>query len=92
MRHSSAAAARDWKELASVLVPDLVIEDHRRPGVLMLRSRDAYVASVRSLLELRPDARLRVEHVLALDHRRSLTVVRWEGGEVGGRSRSPPSS
>jgi hypothetical protein len=42
------------------------------------------VASVRALVDLRPDARLRVWHALALDERRALTVVRWEGEEAEG--------
>jgi hypothetical protein len=82
VRHVRAAAARDWEQLASVFAPDLLIEDHRPLGVFTVRSRDEYVASVRSLLELRPEARLRVDHVLALDDRRSLTVVHWEGVET----------
>ena len=83
VRPLRAAAARSWEQLASAFAPDLVIEDHRPVGVLTLRSRDAYVASVRALLDLRPDARLRVVHVLALDDRRSLIVLRWEGGGSG---------
>ena len=38
--------------------------EHRPLGVLWFRSRDEYVASVRTLLDLRSDARLRVDHVL----------------------------
>jgi hypothetical protein len=83
-QHTRAIAARDWEQLASVFVPDLVIEDHRPIGVLAVRSRDEYVASVRALVDLRPDARMRVWHVLALDERRALTVVRWEGDEAEG--------
>jgi hypothetical protein len=84
VRHTRAIAARDWEQLASVFVSDLVVEDHRPIGVLAVRSRDEYVASVRALVELRPDARLRVWHALALDDRRALTMVRWEGDEAEG--------
>src|SRR5262249_18389265 len=49
-----------------------------------LHSRDEHVASVRALLELRPDTRLRVNHFLCLDDRRSLCVARWEGSEAEG--------
>ena len=42
------------------------------------------MASIRALLDLRSDARLRVHHVLALDDRRSLTVIAWLGGEPEG--------
>src|SRR5262249_48681744 len=50
---------------------------------------DEYVASVRVLLELRPDARYRVHHALALDDRRSLTIQAWEGEEGEGAFESP---
>src|SRR5262249_43794747 len=43
-----------------------------------------YVASARSLAELRPDVRLWFDHVLALDHRRSLQVGRLVGAEADG--------
>jgi hypothetical protein len=84
VQHTRAIAACDWAQLASQFAPDLVIEDHRPIGVLAVRSRDEYVASVRALVDLRPDARLRVWHALALDDRRALTVVRWEGDEAEG--------
>jgi len=38
----------------------------------------------RALLELRPDARFRVHHALAVDGRRSLTLQAWEGDEADG--------
>ncbi|MGH7895900.1 MAG: nuclear transport factor 2 family protein [Candidatus Binatia bacterium] len=79
-----ATAARDWEQLASVFAPDLVVEDHRPLGFGTFRARDQYVASVRALLDLRSDARFRMDHVLALDDRRSLTVVGWVGDEPEG--------
>jgi class 3 adenylate cyclase/tetratricopeptide (TPR) repeat protein/ketosteroid isomerase-like protein len=82
--HTRAIVERDWEQLASLFTSDLVIEDHRPIGPLVVRSRDEYVASCRALLDLRPDARLRVKHVLALDHRRALTVVGWEGSGAEG--------
>ncbi|MCI0346656.1 MAG: hypothetical protein L0221_14630, partial [Chloroflexi bacterium] len=79
-----AIAARDWERLAAGFAPGFVTEDHRPLGLLGSLSGDAYVASVRALLELRPDARLRTRHALALDDRRSLTVQAWEGDESEG--------
>jgi hypothetical protein len=79
-----AIEARDWERLAAVFAPDFVLEDHRPLGLLMSLSRDGWVASVRALLELRPDARFRVHHALALDDRRSLTVLAWEGEQADG--------
>src|SRR5262249_19784757 len=72
-----AIAARDWERLAAGFAPGFVIEDHRPVGLFSI-SPDEWAASVRVLLELRPDARFRVHHVLALEDRRSLTL---EGGE-----------
>jgi class 3 adenylate cyclase/tetratricopeptide (TPR) repeat protein/ketosteroid isomerase-like protein len=83
LRVGPAVDARDWQRLASVFAPDFVMEDHRVLGFLPC-SRDVYVASVRALLDLRPDTRFRVDHALALDERRSLTVMRWEGAERDG--------
>jgi hypothetical protein len=75
--------ARDWGQLASLYAPDCVMKDHRPPGLLNL-SRDEWVASARALVELRPDVALRADHVLALDHRRMLAIVRWVGSEPEG--------
>jgi len=81
---SRAVVVRDWKALAAVFAPDFFIEDHRPVGLLTLRSGDEYVASVRALLDLRPDAALRTHHVLALDDRRALRISGWVGGEPEG--------
>src|SRR5262249_13273182 len=84
LRPQRAVAARDWKELAAVFAPDFFIEDHRPVGLLTLRSGSEYVASVQALIDLRPDAALRVHHVLALDDRRSLWISGFVGGEPEG--------
>jgi ketosteroid isomerase-like protein len=83
-RLNRAVATRNWEELASAFTPDFAIEDHRPLGTLSGLSRDQWVASVRSLAELRPDAALRLDHVLALDDRRALTVGTWVGNEADG--------
>jgi hypothetical protein len=84
MRLRRAAAARDWAQLGAAFAPDFVLEDHRPLGFLASLSREEYVASVRALLDLRPDARLRVDHVLGLDDRRSLTLRGWVGADTDG--------
>src|SRR5262249_37348937 len=84
LRISRAVAARDGSALASMFAPDCVIEDHRPLGFLTFHSGDEYVASVRALLDLRPDAALRVYHVLSLDDRRSFAITGWVGREPDG--------
>ncbi|MGH7895064.1 MAG: nuclear transport factor 2 family protein, partial [Candidatus Binatia bacterium] len=83
-RFARAVAARDWEELASVFDPDLVLEDHRPIGFAPLRSRDEFVGSVRTLVDLAPDVTLRPDHVLALDDRGTLVVWRWTGSRDAG--------
>jgi class 3 adenylate cyclase/tetratricopeptide (TPR) repeat protein len=84
-----ATAARDWERLAAVFAPGFVAQDHRPVGLFTSLSRDAYVASVRALLDLRPDATLRLAHVLAIDDCRALTVGRWSGGDTDGAFETP---
>jgi hypothetical protein len=84
-----ALATRDWERLAATFATDFVVEDHRPVGLLTSLSRDEYVASVRALMELRPDATLRLAHVLALEDDRLLAVGRWTGGEPEGAFEIP---
>ena len=81
-------AARDWERLATTFAPESVLEEHRPLGLFESLPRDAWLASVRALLDLRPDAVLRVTHVLAIADRGVLMVARWEGASRTGRSRS----
>jgi hypothetical protein len=83
-RQSSALAARDWEELPHTIAPDLVVRDHRLVGLHELRSRDELLASLRAMVELAPDARPRVDHILALDAWGALAVGRWVGTREGG--------
>src|SRR5262249_46364305 len=86
-----ALATRDWERLVAGAAPGVVIEDHRPVGLFSI-SGGEWLASVRVLLELRPDARFRVHHVLALDDRRSLTLEGWEGAEPDGAFESAAAS
>ena len=83
-RVGAAIAARDWDALAATFAPGFVSEDHRPAGVLHFGSGEEYVASVRSILELAPDAVLRTYHVLALGVRGGLSVTGWSGTREGG--------
>src|SRR5262249_18309739 len=83
-RFGRAAAARDWEQLASLFAPDYVVEDHRLLGWGTLHSLDEYLTYVHTLVDLSPDARWRLDHVLALDDWRSLAVVSAVGSRDGG--------
>src|SRR5262249_56452341 len=87
---AQSLAAHDWGEQwASVVVPDFVLEDHRPLGWGTLRSRDDVMRYDRALVDLRPDTRLRLRHVLALDDQRSLAVAEWFGDEAAGAFEIP---
>src|SRR5262249_29348553 len=83
-RFARAAAARDWEQWASLVAPDFVLEDHRLLGWGTLHSRDEYMKYVRTLLDLRPDTRWRLDHVLALEEGRALSGTNWVGSRDAG--------
>jgi hypothetical protein len=84
----SAFGERDWDALAALFVPDLVVNDHRRLGWETLRGPAAYVRALRSLVDLAPDVRLRLDHVRTSD-RGLFWVAAWQGGAEGGRFETP---
>ncbi|MGH7899798.1 MAG: nuclear transport factor 2 family protein [Candidatus Binatia bacterium] len=79
----SAFAARDWNALAALFAPDVVVNDHRLLGWERLAGRGAYVEALKSLIDLAPDARLRLDHVRMSQHG-LLWVAAWEGARDGG--------
>jgi hypothetical protein len=81
---------REWDALASesLLTPDFVFEDHRPIGAGAL-SRDAFIAILRTMIDLRPDAVLRLDHLLAMNERGSLFVAHWAGDETAGQFEIP---
>ena len=85
---TGAFAARDWEALAALLAPDLVVEDHRRLGWETLRGPQAYIAALRSLVELAPDVRLRVDHAEMSDPG-YLYFTSWRGTREGGAFEEP---
>jgi hypothetical protein len=84
----SAFAARDWEALAALFTPDLVVNDHRRLGWETLRGPAAYVKAMQSLVDLAPDARLRLDHVRTSD-RALFWVAGWLGTREGGAFEAP---
>jgi hypothetical protein len=85
----SALAARDWDALSTVLAPDLVVRDHRLLGWDTLHGPQAYLEAVRSLVELAPDVRLRVDHVLEMCQRGVIYAPSWVGTRDGGAFEDP---
>jgi class 3 adenylate cyclase/tetratricopeptide (TPR) repeat protein len=84
-----ALAARDWDSLSTVLAPDLVVRDHRLLGWETLHGPQAYVEAVRSLAELAPDVRLRIDHVLQMCSRGVIYAPTWVGTRDGGAFEDP---
>jgi hypothetical protein len=78
-----AFESRDWDALAAQFTPDLVVDDHRRLGWETLRGPAEYVRAMRSLVDLAPDVRLRLDHVRGCD-RGLFWAARWLGTQEGG--------
>jgi hypothetical protein len=85
---SHAFATRDWDTLATLLAPDLVVNDHRIMGWEPLRGPEPYLQAIRSLVELAPDVQLRVDHVRMADPV-YLYVTTWVGTREGGAFEAP---
>src|SRR5262249_49681100 len=84
-----AFAIRDWDLLATTLAPDVAVIDHRLLGWDTLRGPEAYVQALRSLVELAPDTRLRVDHLIRTTGRKFLYVPTWVGTREGGAFETP---
>src|SRR5262249_7186392 len=82
-RYVELVAKRDWDGFNSQ-VSETIVEDHRRLGWGILGSRDEYVQMLRAIVDLAPDATLRFDHVLALNHRAVLAIGTWRGTRDGG--------
>jgi tetratricopeptide (TPR) repeat protein len=82
-------ANRDWEAFVEVLSPDVTVSDHRLLGWETLRGPAAYTGALRSLVELAPDVRLRIDHVLALSERAALYATSWVGTREGGAFEEP---
>jgi class 3 adenylate cyclase/tetratricopeptide (TPR) repeat protein len=83
-----AFARRDWRRLAAGFAPELVVVDHRRLGWETLHGAAAYVDALRSLVDLAPDTRLRLDHVRT-SARALFWVAAWQGSRDGGPFEAP---
>ncbi|MGH7291038.1 MAG: nuclear transport factor 2 family protein, partial [Myxococcota bacterium] len=83
-----AFAGRDWDALAALLAPDLIVNDHRLLGWEPLRGPAAYIEALKTLVELAPDVRLRIDH-LTTSGPRFLYATTWLGTREGGPFESP---
>jgi class 3 adenylate cyclase/tetratricopeptide (TPR) repeat protein len=84
-----ALAAREWDALATLLAPDLIVQDHRRLGWETLHGPGAYLEALRSLVELAPDVRLRLDHVVSMSDRGVIYAPAWVGTRDGGAFEDP---
>ena len=84
----AAFASRDWDALGALFAADVEARDQRRLGWAPLRGRAAYVTSLRSLVELAPDAQLRIDHA-RLSARGAFWVASWVGTREGGAFETP---
>jgi ketosteroid isomerase-like protein len=85
---ADALAGRDWGALADLYTPDLVITDHRPLGWETLRGPAAFIDSLRSLVDLSPDVRLRSDHV-RMGERAHFQMFTWIGTREGGAFEVP---
>lgn len=79
---------RDWGAMASLLAPDLLVHDHRLIGWEPLHGPDAYIEALQSLVELAPDARLRIDHI-RMSSPAFLYLTTWVGTRDGGAFETP---
>ena len=70
------------------MAPDLVVADHKSLGFGTLHGRAAYIAWVRAMVDLAPDAHLRVQHLRSCERAR-LVVTNFQGTYEGGAFERP---
>src|SRR5262249_46298064 len=73
-------AKRDWERVASAFAPDFTLKARRHFRLLgQQRTPEEYVTTIRALVDVAPDAVMRLDHVLALDEHRALYIGRLTG-------------
>src|SRR5207253_2351643 len=77
-----------WDMLATLLAPDLVVNDHRLLGWEALHGPAAYIQALTQLVDLAPDVQLRIDH-LTMSDPRFLYLTTWVGTREGGGFESP---
>jgi class 3 adenylate cyclase/tetratricopeptide (TPR) repeat protein len=85
---TAGADARDWAAVSALVAPDFVMHDHRPLGWETLHGAQAWIATMRALVELAPDVRLRIDHFARVG-RVSLVVSTWVGTRDGGAFEDP---
>jgi ketosteroid isomerase-like protein len=85
---SAAFERRDWDAVAAVYSPSTVGHDHRLVGWGTLYGREAFLQSMRQMVELAPDARMRTDHGRS-SNRGMLGASIWTGTREGGAFESP---
>ena len=79
-----AVATREWDRIIALCSPMVVEEDHRALAVLgTTRGAEAWARNFRTLAELAPDSRYRVDHFRA-SARGFCSVGTWVGTREGG--------
>jgi hypothetical protein len=77
-------AARDWDHFGSMFAAEFVLDDHRPLGWGTLHALADFVTLNRAMVELRPDAAFRIDHVLAVAEGSLLLVGGWAGSDESG--------
>jgi class 3 adenylate cyclase/tetratricopeptide (TPR) repeat protein len=83
-----AIASHDWDAARALFSADLVVRDHRPLGWETLHGSAVYVESLKSLVDLAPDVRLRVDH-MSLSDSAAFLVDAWVGTREGGAFEAP---
>jgi ketosteroid isomerase-like protein len=74
-----AYAEHDWAGVRACLAPDLVLRDHRTPGLMDMLDRDQWVESIRAHADLAPDLDGEPLQVLAWNRHGRVVVFRLFG-------------
>ncbi|MFN2375302.1 MAG: AAA family ATPase [Candidatus Binatia bacterium] len=80
---SAALAARDWDSLATMFSPTLAARDHRLVGWGELQGPEAFVTTMRAMVDLASDAQTRAVH-LRTSKRGNFAEILWTGTHDGG--------
>ena len=87
-RFSALFAARQWDRIGALLSPALIVQDHRALGWGTICGPADYLALLKSLAELSPDAVIRADHMRGHD-RGALIVTMLRGTRDGGIFEDP---
>jgi class 3 adenylate cyclase/ketosteroid isomerase-like protein/tetratricopeptide (TPR) repeat protein len=86
--HYQALDRRNWEAVAACYAPAFVGRDHRLVGWGTLEGPAAFLPTLRTMIELAPDARIRVDHMRTTE-RGALYSNMWLGSRDGGAFESP---